>query len=50
MSSENRAAHALARTYPGGEKAFVSAMNVKARQLDPGAGLHEGNLGRRLGR
>jgi D-alanyl-D-alanine endopeptidase (penicillin-binding protein 7) len=33
MSSENRAAHALARTYPGGEKAFVSAMNVKARQL-----------------
>lgn len=33
MSSENRAAHALARTYPGGESAFVSAMNVKARQL-----------------
>jgi D-alanyl-D-alanine endopeptidase (penicillin-binding protein 7) len=33
MSSENRAAHALARTYPGGEKAFVSAMNVKAAQL-----------------
>ncbi|HEY0823135.1 MAG TPA: serine hydrolase [Ramlibacter sp.] len=33
MSSENRAAHALARTYPGGTSAFVSAMNVKARQL-----------------
>jgi D-alanyl-D-alanine endopeptidase (penicillin-binding protein 7) len=34
MSSENRAAHALARTYPGGQSAFVSAMNVKAAQLD----------------
>ena len=33
MSSENRAAHALARTYPGGKSAFVSAMNNKARQL-----------------
>lgn len=33
MSSENRAAHALARTYPGGEAAFVNAMNVKAKQL-----------------
>ena len=33
MSSENRAAHALARTYPGGESAFVDAMNNKARQL-----------------
>ncbi|HYE38779.1 MAG TPA: serine hydrolase [Ramlibacter sp.] len=33
MSSENRAAHALARTYPGGVTAFVSAMNIKARQL-----------------
>ena len=33
MSSENRAAHALARTYPGGERAFVSAMNVKAAEL-----------------
>lgn len=33
MSSENRAAHALARTYPGGESAFVSAMNVKAREF-----------------
>ncbi len=33
MSSENRAAHALGRTYPGGLSAFVSAMNSKARQL-----------------
>jgi D-alanyl-D-alanine endopeptidase (penicillin-binding protein 7) len=33
MSSENRASHALARTYPGGVSAFVSAMNNKARQL-----------------
>lgn len=33
MSSENRAASALARHYPGGERAFVEAMNVKARML-----------------
>lgn len=33
MSSENRAAHALGRTYPGGMAAFVSAMNVKAKGL-----------------
>ena len=33
MSSENRAAHALGRNYPGGLKAFVAAMNVKARAL-----------------
>jgi D-alanyl-D-alanine endopeptidase (penicillin-binding protein 7) len=33
MSSENRAAHALGRTYPGGLEAFVEAMNAKARQL-----------------
>lgn len=33
MSSENRAAAALARTYPGGSKAFVRAMNRKAREL-----------------
>jgi serine-type D-Ala-D-Ala endopeptidase (penicillin-binding protein 7) len=33
MSSENRAAHALGRTYPGGLSAFVSAMNNKARQI-----------------
>ena len=33
MSSENRAAHALARNYPGGMPAFVRAMNDKARSL-----------------
>jgi D-alanyl-D-alanine endopeptidase (penicillin-binding protein 7) len=34
MSSENRAAHALGRSYPGGEPAFVVAMNAKATLLD----------------
>jgi D-alanyl-D-alanine endopeptidase (penicillin-binding protein 7) len=33
MSSENRAAHALGRNYPGGLSAFVSAMNAKAQRL-----------------
>ena len=33
MASENRAAAALARTYPGGTEAFVAAMNAKARAL-----------------
>jgi serine-type D-Ala-D-Ala endopeptidase (penicillin-binding protein 7) len=33
MSSENRAAHALARTYPGGVEAFAAAMNRKAHEL-----------------
>ncbi len=33
MSSENRAAHALGRTYPGGLGVFVTAMNDKARAL-----------------
>jgi D-alanyl-D-alanine endopeptidase (penicillin-binding protein 7) len=33
MASENRAAHALGRTYPGGLSAFVSQMNAKANQL-----------------
>ena len=33
MSSENRAAHALGRAYPGGLEAFVVAMNRKAREL-----------------
>ncbi|MDR0701694.1 MAG: serine hydrolase [Azoarcus sp.] len=33
MSSENRAASALARNYPGGRAAFVEAMNVQARLL-----------------
>jgi D-alanyl-D-alanine endopeptidase (penicillin-binding protein 7) len=33
MASENRAAHALGRHYPGGLDAFVSAMNRKAVEL-----------------
>ena len=33
MSSENRAAHALGRHYPGGLPAFVEAMNAKAALL-----------------
>jgi serine-type D-Ala-D-Ala endopeptidase (penicillin-binding protein 7) len=33
MSSENRAAHALGRTYPGGMAVFVSLMNAKAQLL-----------------
>ncbi|MDQ1921559.1 serine hydrolase [Massilia pseudoviolaceinigra] len=36
MSSENRAASALGRHYPGGTPAFVLAMNAKARAL----GMH----------
>ncbi len=33
MSSENRAAHALGRTYPGGLSVFVAQMNARARNL-----------------
>jgi serine-type D-Ala-D-Ala endopeptidase (penicillin-binding protein 7) len=33
MSSENRAAHALGRSYPGGLTAFIGQMNAKAKQL-----------------
>jgi D-alanyl-D-alanine endopeptidase (penicillin-binding protein 7) len=33
MSSENRAASALGRSYPGGLSSFVLAMNSKAKQL-----------------
>jgi D-alanyl-D-alanine endopeptidase (penicillin-binding protein 7) len=33
MSSENRAASSLARHYPGGTRAFVEAMNIKASLL-----------------
>ena len=33
MSSENRAANALGRTYPGGLPVFVSLMNAKAKLL-----------------
>ena len=36
MSSENRAAHALARHYPGGLPAFLAAMNIKAQALGMG--------------
>ncbi len=36
MSSENRAAHALGRTYPGGLDSFVALMNAKAQTL----GMH----------
>lgn len=37
MSSENRAANALARHYPGGMPAFIAAMNAKALSL----GMHD---------
>jgi serine-type D-Ala-D-Ala endopeptidase (penicillin-binding protein 7) len=37
MSSENRAAHALGRSYPGGLDRFVSAMNAKAQLI----GMHD---------
>jgi D-alanyl-D-alanine endopeptidase (penicillin-binding protein 7) len=51
MSSENRAAAALGRTFPGGMKQFVAQMNAKAAQLgmrdsrfaDP-AGLNVENM------
>ncbi|MDO4640135.1 MAG: serine hydrolase [Neisseria sp.] len=33
MSSENRATHALGRSYPGGINAFVAEMNKKAQSL-----------------
>lgn len=33
MSSENRAAHALGRTFPGGLAVFTAQMNAKARAL-----------------
>lgn len=37
MSSENRAAMALSRRYPGGRPAFLRAMNAKAQAL----GMHD---------
>ena len=51
MSSENRAAASLARTYPGGTAAFVAAMTAKAaalgmndtRFVDP-TGLNSSNV------
>ncbi len=33
LASENRAANALARTYPTGREAFIDAMNRKSRKL-----------------
>jgi D-alanyl-D-alanine endopeptidase (penicillin-binding protein 7) len=50
MASENRAAHALGRNYPGGVEAFVATMNRRADELgmtdtnfeDP-TGLSSGN-------
>jgi len=50
IASENRAAAALSRTYPGGQRAFVTAMNQKASQTGmndshfvDGTGLHSAN-------
>lgn len=51
MASENRAAAALARTYPGGTPVLLAMMNAKARELgmdstrffDP-TGLHSTNV------
>ena len=51
MSSENRAAAALGRNYPGGISAFVNAMNIKAQVLGmsdsryvDSSGLSSGNI------
>ena len=51
MASENRAAAALSRAYPGGTSAFVAAMNQKADELGmwhsrfvDGTGLSNGNV------
>jgi D-alanyl-D-alanine endopeptidase (penicillin-binding protein 7) len=51
MSSENRAAAALGRTYPGGTEVFVAAMNAKAQLLGmadtrfvDATGLSSGNV------
>jgi len=50
IASENRAASALSRSYPGGRPAFIAAMNRKARELGmkdshfvDGTGLNSGN-------
>jgi D-alanyl-D-alanine endopeptidase (penicillin-binding protein 7) len=51
MASENRAARAVGRSFPGGEAAFVRAMNAKAKALgmtqthfDDPSGLSTGNV------
>ena len=50
IASENRAAAALSRAYPGGREAFVAAMNRKAREVGmkdsrfvDGTGLNSNN-------
>ncbi len=50
IASENRAASALSRVYPGGRPAFIAAMNRKARELGmrdsyfvDGTGLNSSN-------
>lgn len=50
-ASDNRAAAALARTYPGGEEAMFLAMNARAQKLGmlqtrfvDASGLHNGNV------
>jgi D-alanyl-D-alanine endopeptidase (penicillin-binding protein 7) len=50
-ASDNRAAAALARTFPGGAEAFLTAMNAKAQELglahtvfEDAAGLRSGNV------
>src|SRR3954470_23466236 len=45
MASENRAAAALARTYPGGTAAFVAAMNEKAQVLGMSSSRFEDSTG-----
>ncbi|MEO5702494.1 MAG: serine hydrolase [Gammaproteobacteria bacterium] len=51
MSSENRAASALSRSYPGGRMVFINAMNKKAKALgmknthfQDSTGLDSGNV------
>lgn len=51
MASENRAASALARNYPGGMQPFLAAMNAKAHQMGlqethffDGTGLTKNNV------
>lgn len=45
MASENRAAAALARTYPGGTPVLVAMMNAKARELGMDDTHFEGPVG-----
>lgn len=45
MASENRAASALARTYPGGTPVLVAMMNAKARELGMDDSRFKGPVG-----